>query len=85
MTPKEQAHKLIIRFYYLLPNNGSRIGLLSTEKRWIEGIKCAIMSVTIMLEEYNSTLDKNIERTQYWEEVKYELKNYLDESERKSK
>lgn len=85
MTPSEQAHILIVRFYYLLPNNGSsRTGLLSTEKRWKEGLDCAILFVKIMLEEYSTMVEKNTERIQYWEEVKLELIKRLDESERES-
>lgn len=83
MTPKDQAHKLIVRFYYKLPNNGSSDGLLSTTNRWKEGTNCAILFVTIMIEEYETFDNGNKERIQYWEEVKLELNKHLDESERK--
>ena len=50
MTPKEKAQELILRFYYLLPNNGfHKEGINSCDSRYKEAINCAWLSVDEML------------------------------------
>ena len=47
---KEKALALINSFYFMLPNNGSQMGINSTTSRYEEGKKCAIRSIEFSLE-----------------------------------
>ena len=76
MTPRGQAHKLIVSFYYKLPNNGGQNGIASIPARWKEGIKCADLFIMMMLEEYELTNNQNTERVKYWIEVQKELEKF---------
>ena len=84
MTPKEKSEKLILKYYFMLPNNGSQTGIVSIPVRWKEGIECAIATTDFILEEYdritdNSDVSKSyILETEYWQEVKKELQIQLD-------
>ncbi len=79
MTHKEKAKDLVNRFYYTLPNNGSREGINSTTRRYQEAIKCALITVDNMIEELKLLLFINYnllnDRLIYWKEVKKEMEN----------
>jgi hypothetical protein len=84
MTPKEKSEKLILKYYFMLPNNGSQTGIVSIPVRWKEGIECAIATTDFILEEYNRITDISdasksyIIEKEYWKEVKKELQIQLD-------
>lgn len=85
MTPKEKAKELVHSFYYALPNNGSTEGINSTTRRYQEGIRCALISVEQILDEYQSISDLEstlvvngqvmsiVDKIVYWNEVKQEI------------
>lgn len=74
MTHKEKAKDLVNRFYYTLPNNGSREGINSTTRRYQEAIKCALIAVDEVLNVTNR--DVNYQNTYlFFLEVKQEIKN----------
>lgn len=87
MTPKEKAHKLHMKYYFMLPNNGYlNEGLLSINMRWREGIKCALASVDIIFDfmEMDDELHEDVhfansKWVSYWMEVKEELNKKLEE------
>jgi hypothetical protein len=66
---KKQAHQLILKYYYSLPNNGSHnVGINNCESRYREAINCAricvdtILNVTIGLTDFTDDHE-------YWKEV----------------
>lgn len=87
MTPKEKAHKLHMKYYLMLPNNGSNTGLVSIPVRWKEGIECAIVAVDAIMDfmEMDDELHEdchfaNSKWVSYWIEVKEELNKKLEET-----
>lgn len=87
MTPKERAHKLHMRYYFMLPNNGSYTGLVSIPVRWREAIECAIVAVDAIMdfmqmddEYHEDTHFANSKWVRYWVEVKEELNKKLEET-----
>jgi hypothetical protein len=88
MTPKEQAHKLHMKYYFMLPNNGSHTGIVSIPVRWREGIECAIATVDAIMdfiqmddELHDDCHFANSKWVNYWMEVKEELNKKLEENE----
>ena len=59
-TPKEQAEELYVGYWYL--TNDSRIAK-----------KCALIAVKKILS--INSVDKDVELSDYWEEVKQEIEN----------
>jgi len=82
---KEKARELVHSFYYALPNNGSTEGINSTTRRYQEGIRCALISVEQIIDEYQSISDLEstlvvsgqvmsiVDKIVYWNEVKQEI------------
>jgi hypothetical protein len=82
---KEKARDLVLSFYYALPNNGSTEGINSTTRRYQEGIRCALISVGTILDEYQSISDLEstlvvggqvmsiVDKIVYWNEVKSQI------------
>ena len=60
-TPKEKAEELYVGYWYL--TNDSRIAK-----------QCAIIAVNEILR--INSVDKDVELSDYWEEVKQEIENY---------
>lgn len=73
MTSKEKAEQLVKSFYYALPNNGSSIGLNSTNARFKESIKCALIAVDEILDSRPIITDNQVDYQLYWREVKNEI------------
>jgi len=83
---KGKARELVLSFYYALPNNGSTEGINSTTRRYAEGIRCALISVEQIIDEYQSISDLEstlvvggqvmsiVDKIVYWEEVEREIK-----------
>ena len=75
MTPEEKAKKLVNKFYYSLPNNGSiKEGINSCESRWKEAVMCALIALDEIINSVvvtNLTVAEN--QFNYWEEVKEEI------------
>jgi len=87
MTPKEKAHKLHMKYYFMLPNNGSHTGLVSIPVRWREAIECAIVAVDAIMdfmqmddEYHEDTHFANSKWVSYWLVVKEELNKKLEEA-----
>lgn len=87
MTPKEKAHKLHMKYYFSLPNNGGQTGVASIPQRWKEGIQCAIIAVDFIMdfmqmddELHDDTHFANSKWARYWVEVKEELNKKLEEA-----
>jgi hypothetical protein len=86
MTHNQKAEALINSFYYALPNNGSTEGINSTTRRYQEAIRCALIAVEQILDEYQSISDLEstlvvdgqvmsiVDKIVYWEEVEREIK-----------
>lgn len=74
MTPEEQAKYLVNTFYYSLPNNGSTQGINSTTRRYMEAIRCALITIDQILREQNNFI-QTIRQFDYWHEVKQEVLN----------
>ena len=82
---KDRARDLVLSFYYALPNNGSTEGINSTTRRYAEGIRCALISVEQIIDEYQSISDLEsilvvngqvmsiVDKIVYWNEVKQEI------------
>ena len=85
MTPSEKANQLVQRFYFSLPNNGSFTGLGNINQRWEEGKKCALIAVSVILDEFDHLAwhddDYAEYKMKYWQQVKQEIENY-DKKER---
>jgi hypothetical protein len=87
MTPQEQAHKLHMRYYLSLPNNGGQTGIVSIPVRWKEGLECSIIAVEAIMDfmqmddELNDDCHfANSRWVNYWVGVKEELKKKLEET-----
>jgi hypothetical protein len=90
MTSKEQAHKLHMKYYLSLPNNGGHTGIVSIPVRWREGIECAIIAVDFIMDfmkmddELNDDCHfANSKWIDYWMEVKQILEDKLKEENAK--
>jgi hypothetical protein len=90
MTSKEQAHKLHMRYYFSLPNNGGHTGIVSIPVRWREGLECAIIAVEAIMDfmkmddELNDDVHfANSKWVDYWMEVKQILEDKLKEENTK--
>jgi hypothetical protein len=82
---KEKARDLVLSFYYALPNNGSTEGINSTTRRYQEGIRCALISIEQIIDEYQSISDLEstlvvngqvmsiVDKIVYWNEVEREI------------
>jgi hypothetical protein len=86
MTPQEQAHKLHMRYYFSLPNNGGHTGIVSIPVRWREGLECAIIAVEAIMdfmkmddEHHDDCHFANSKWVTYWMEVKQILEDKLKE------
>ena len=86
-TPKEMSEKLILKYYFMLPNNGLQTGIVSIPVRWKESIQCAIVTVDSIMDfmkiddELNDdTHFANSNWVNYWQEVKKELQIQLDKT-----
>jgi hypothetical protein len=85
MTPQEQAHKLHMKYYLSLPNNGGHTGIVSIPVRWREGLECSIIASEFILEEYDRITDifdaskSYVLEKEYWREVKQILEDKLKE------
>ena len=77
MTSKQKSIQLIERFYFSLPNNGSKSGLCNIHQRWDEAKKCALISVDEILIIMNQEYFTGSEKIEYWEEVRKELLNAI--------
>jgi hypothetical protein len=90
MTSKEQAHKLHMRYYFSLPNNGGHTGIVSIPVRWREGLECAIIAAETVLNEYDRITDpfeankSYVLEKEYWSKVKQILEDKLKEENRKT-
>jgi hypothetical protein len=66
---KKQAHQLILKYYYSLPNNGSHnVGINNCESRYREAISCALICVDIILNDTNQFMQTQAQ-SEYWKEV----------------
>lgn len=75
MTPKEKAKELYEKFYYATPS------ILADKKQDLTAKKGALICVDEILQDYASyrlksyfTLSQAIELSEYWAEVKQEIK-----------
>jgi hypothetical protein len=85
MTPKEEANKLINKFYYTLPNNGSiNDGINSCTSRYNEAIECALIAVNVILKNFG-TLTEGKQHyaahctVQHYEETKQWIQKIKDQ------
>ena len=90
MTSKEQAHKLHMRYYFSLPNNGGHTGIVSIPVRWREGLECAIIAVEAIMDfmKMDDELNDDVHFANsiwipYWMEVKQILEDKLKEENAK--
>jgi len=66
---KKQAHQLILKYYYSLPNNGSHnVGINNCESRYREAINCARICVDTILNDTNQFMQTQAQ-SEYWKEV----------------
>ena len=76
---RKAALEIIHEYYYALPNNGYlNHGLLSCDKRYKEGIQCAIIGLKriILILEFMSTESNDpaiMDRINFYDEVQAEL------------
>lgn len=70
---KTPAKELVVKFYYKLPNNGTKDwGLNSCDRRWNEAVDCALLCIE-QLEQYSQAVEPV--EAGYWENMKQEVQN----------
>jgi hypothetical protein len=84
MTAKEKAKELVNQFYFSLPNNGSFEGINSIPKRWEEAVRCALIAVNEILENFGLKVDGKDHycgkyTIEFYQEVKQEIEKLWNE------
>ena len=71
MTPKEKAEELIINFFRIQDD------VINHETTWHEAKQCALIAVDEHISEhtFKNPIKWNIERINYWKQVKQEIEN----------
>ena len=71
MTAVEKAEELVRKYYTFGLNNTAQ------SFSWYECKQCALIAVDEILS--INSVDKDLELSDYWEEVKQEIKNYEEQ------
>jgi hypothetical protein len=74
LTPKAEAHDLVLSFYYRLPNNGSlKTGINSCESRFKEAVMCAKLTVEKIISALNAHTWQNRHEIDHYTEMLKEI------------